>query len=98
MSSLRLPENGVLPWFEITVGEPQKIGDVISPHIVYKVHIRVCLWETAIPLPPKQTADGEHETNGIATSLSNRQTLLLTSRMILQCRGDTGTFCGFTTS
>ena len=48
--------------------------------------------------PPKQTADGEHETNGIATSLSNRQTLLLTSRMILQCRGDTGTFCGFTTS
>ncbi|GJJ74172.1 sorting nexin-1/2 [Entomortierella parvispora] len=40
MSSLRLPENGVLPWFEITVGEPQKIGDVISPHIVYKVHIR----------------------------------------------------------
>ncbi|KAG0041809.1 Vacuolar protein sorting-associated protein 5 [Gryganskiella cystojenkinii] len=40
MSTLRLPENGVLPWFEITVGEPQKIGDVINPHIVYKVHIR----------------------------------------------------------
>ncbi|KAF9952553.1 Vacuolar protein sorting-associated protein 5 [Mortierella alpina] len=38
--SFRLPENGVLPWFEITVGEPQKIGDVISPHIVYKVHIK----------------------------------------------------------
>ncbi|KAF9194107.1 Vacuolar protein sorting-associated protein 5 [Haplosporangium sp. Z 767] len=38
--SFRLPENGVLPWFEITVGEPQKVGDVISPHIVYKVHIK----------------------------------------------------------
>ncbi|KAI7817463.1 Vps5 C terminal like-domain-containing protein [Gamsiella multidivaricata] len=38
--SFRLPENGVLPWFEITVGEPQKVGDVINPHIVYKVHIR----------------------------------------------------------
>ncbi|KAF9941652.1 Vacuolar protein sorting-associated protein 5 [Mortierella alpina] len=38
--SFRLPENGVLPWFEITVGEPQKIGDVINPHIVYKVHIK----------------------------------------------------------
>ncbi|KAF9356627.1 Vacuolar protein sorting-associated protein 5 [Mortierella sp. AD094] len=38
--SFRLPENGVLPWFEITVGEPQKVGDVISHHIVYKVHIK----------------------------------------------------------
>ncbi|KAI8597689.1 Vps5 C terminal like-domain-containing protein [Dissophora ornata] len=38
--SFRLPENGILPWFEITVGEPQKVGDVISPHIVYKVHIK----------------------------------------------------------
>ncbi|KAF9971860.1 Vacuolar protein sorting-associated protein 5, partial [Modicella reniformis] len=38
--SFRLPENGVLPWFEITVGEPQKVGDVINPHIVYKVHIK----------------------------------------------------------
>ncbi|KAG0324721.1 Vacuolar protein sorting-associated protein 5 [Dissophora globulifera] len=38
--SFRLPENGVLPWFEITVGEPQKVSDVINPHIVYKVHIK----------------------------------------------------------
>ncbi|ORZ27478.1 Vps5 C terminal like-domain-containing protein [Lobosporangium transversale] len=38
--SFRLPENGVLPWFEITVGEPQKVGDVINPHIVYKVHVK----------------------------------------------------------
>ncbi|KAF9161280.1 Vacuolar protein sorting-associated protein 5 [Mortierella sp. AD011] len=38
--SFRLPENGVLPWFEITVGEPQKVGDVISHYIVYKVHIK----------------------------------------------------------
>ncbi|KAF9436066.1 Vacuolar protein sorting-associated protein 5 [Entomortierella beljakovae] len=38
--SFRLPENGVIPWFEVTVGEPQKVGDVISPHIVYKVHIK----------------------------------------------------------
>jgi hypothetical protein len=39
--SFRLPEAGAIPWFDITVGEPQKIGDVISPHIVYKVHIKV---------------------------------------------------------
>ncbi|KAG0274008.1 Vacuolar protein sorting-associated protein 5 [Linnemannia exigua] len=38
--SFRLPEAGAIPWFDITVGEPQKIGDVISPHIVYKVHIK----------------------------------------------------------
>ncbi|KAF9089025.1 Vacuolar protein sorting-associated protein 5 [Mortierella sp. AD031] len=38
--SFRLPETGALPWFDITVGEPQKIGDVINPHIVYKVHIK----------------------------------------------------------
>lgn len=39
--SFRLPEAGAIPWFDITVGEPQKIGDVINPHIVYKVHIKV---------------------------------------------------------
>ncbi|KAG0343160.1 Vacuolar protein sorting-associated protein 5 [Podila humilis] len=38
--SLRLPENGALPWFEITVGEPQKVGDAINAYIVYKVHIK----------------------------------------------------------
>ncbi|KAF9121740.1 Vacuolar protein sorting-associated protein 5 [Mortierella sp. 14UC] len=38
--SFRLPEVGAIPWFDITVGEPQKIGDVINPHIVYKVHIK----------------------------------------------------------
>lgn len=38
--SFRLPEAGAIPWFDITVGEPQKIGDVINPHIVYKVHIK----------------------------------------------------------
>ncbi|KAF9582723.1 Vacuolar protein sorting-associated protein 5 [Lunasporangiospora selenospora] len=38
--SLRLPENGVLPWFEITVGEPQKISEIVNPHIVYKVHVK----------------------------------------------------------
>lgn len=39
--SLRLPEIGALPWFEITVGEPQKVGDAINAYIVYKVHIKV---------------------------------------------------------
>ncbi|KAF9935410.1 Vacuolar protein sorting-associated protein 5 [Linnemannia zychae] len=38
--SFRLPEAGAIPWFDITVGEPQKVGDVISPHIVYKVHVK----------------------------------------------------------
>ncbi|KAF9208044.1 Vacuolar protein sorting-associated protein 5 [Podila verticillata] len=38
--SLRLPENGALPWFEITVGEPHKVGDAINAYIVYKVHIK----------------------------------------------------------
>ncbi|KAF9417747.1 Vacuolar protein sorting-associated protein 5 [Podila epigama] len=38
--SLRLPENGALPWFEITVGEPQKVDNAINSYIVYKVHIK----------------------------------------------------------
>ncbi|KAF9155042.1 Vacuolar protein sorting-associated protein 5 [Actinomortierella ambigua] len=38
--SLRLPESGAIPWFEITVGEPQKVGDAINPYIVYKVRVK----------------------------------------------------------
>ncbi|RUP35203.1 hypothetical protein BC936DRAFT_138511 [Jimgerdemannia flammicorona] len=39
--SLRVPETGVRPTFEISVGEPLKIGDITSAHIVYKVRTKV---------------------------------------------------------
>ncbi|KAF9976015.1 Vacuolar protein sorting-associated protein 5 [Actinomortierella ambigua] len=38
--SLRLPESGAIPWFEITVGEPHKVSDAINPYIVYKVRVK----------------------------------------------------------
>ncbi|RUP35202.1 hypothetical protein BC936DRAFT_138511 [Jimgerdemannia flammicorona] len=38
--SLRVPETGVRPTFEISVGEPLKIGDITSAHIVYKVRTK----------------------------------------------------------
>ncbi|KAI8097036.1 Vps5 C terminal like-domain-containing protein [Halteromyces radiatus] len=35
--ALRLPESGARPYFEISVEDPQKVGDAINAHIVYKV-------------------------------------------------------------
>ncbi|CAO3592236.1 unnamed protein product [Absidia cylindrospora] len=34
---LPLPESGARPSFEVSVGDPQKVGDAINAHIVYKV-------------------------------------------------------------
>jgi sorting nexin-1/2 len=40
-------EQAAKPTFQITVGDPQKIGDLTSSHIVYSVRTRVslCGWE-----------------------------------------------------
>ncbi|KAI9309169.1 Vps5 C terminal like-domain-containing protein [Cunninghamella echinulata] len=35
--SLRIPESGARPFFEVSVEDPQKVGDAINAHIVYKV-------------------------------------------------------------
>ncbi|KAI8342563.1 Vps5 C terminal like-domain-containing protein, partial [Chlamydoabsidia padenii] len=35
--SLRVPESGAIPYFEVSVEDPQKVGDAINAHIVYKV-------------------------------------------------------------
>ncbi|KAI9320720.1 Vps5 C terminal like-domain-containing protein [Dichotomocladium elegans] len=35
--SLRVPESGSRPYFHVAVQDPQKVGDAINAHIVYKV-------------------------------------------------------------
>ncbi|KAL0080827.1 Vps5 C terminal like-domain-containing protein [Phycomyces blakesleeanus] len=35
--SLEIPKSGIRPYFEVTVEDPQKVGDAINAHIVYKV-------------------------------------------------------------
>ncbi|CDS12184.1 hypothetical protein LRAMOSA04379 [Lichtheimia ramosa] len=35
--SLQVPESGSRPYFHVTVQDPQKVGDAINAHIVYKV-------------------------------------------------------------
>ncbi|KAI7865755.1 Vps5 C terminal like-domain-containing protein [Spinellus fusiger] len=35
--SLEIPKSGIRPFFEVTVEDPQKVGDAINAHIVYKV-------------------------------------------------------------
>lgn len=39
--SLRLPESGARPSFEISVEDPQKVGDAINAYIVYRVKTKV---------------------------------------------------------
>ncbi|CAO3620525.1 unnamed protein product [Cunninghamella echinulata] len=34
---IRIPESGARPFFEVSVEDPQKVGDAINAHIVYKV-------------------------------------------------------------
>lgn len=41
MSSLRLAKSGAIPYFEVSVEDPQKVGDAINAHIVYKVKTKV---------------------------------------------------------
>lgn len=36
-------EQAAKPSFDITVGDPHKVGDITSSHIVYQVHTRVSL-------------------------------------------------------
>ncbi|KAI8366083.1 Vps5 C terminal like-domain-containing protein [Radiomyces spectabilis] len=35
--SFEIPKSGVRPFFEVSVEDPQKVGDAINAHIVYKV-------------------------------------------------------------
>lgn len=36
-----MPESGSRPYFHVTVQDPQKVGDAINAHIVYKVKTKV---------------------------------------------------------
>lgn len=36
-----MPESGSRPFFEVTIEDPQKVGDAINAHIVYKVRTKV---------------------------------------------------------
>ncbi|KAI8363814.1 Vps5 C terminal like-domain-containing protein [Choanephora cucurbitarum] len=38
--SLRVPESGSRPFFEVSIEDPQKVGDAINAHIVYKVRTK----------------------------------------------------------
>ncbi|CEG66411.1 hypothetical protein RMATCC62417_02999 [Rhizopus microsporus] len=38
--SLQVPESGSRPYFQITIEDPQKVGDAINAHIVYKVRTK----------------------------------------------------------
>ncbi|KAI9255970.1 Vps5 C terminal like-domain-containing protein [Sporodiniella umbellata] len=38
--SLRLPESGSRPVFEISIEDPQKVGDAMNAHIIYKVRTK----------------------------------------------------------
>jgi hypothetical protein len=39
-----VPESGSRPYFEVSVEEPQKVGDAINAHTVYKVRTKVTKW------------------------------------------------------
>ena len=38
-------EQAANPRFDITVGDPHKVGDLTSSHIVYQVRTKVCPWD-----------------------------------------------------
>ncbi|KAG1055222.1 hypothetical protein G6F43_002805 [Rhizopus delemar] len=38
--SLQIPKSGSRPYFEISIEDPQKVGDAINAHIVYKVRTK----------------------------------------------------------
>ncbi|KAI8887432.1 Vps5-domain-containing protein [Backusella circina FSU 941] len=38
--SLQVPKSGSRPFFEVTIEDPQKVGDAINAHIVYKVRTK----------------------------------------------------------
>lgn len=39
--SFEIPKSGSRPYFEVSVQDPQKVGDTINAHIVYKVRTKV---------------------------------------------------------
>jgi hypothetical protein len=49
-----VPESGSRPYFEVSVEEPQKVGDAINAHTVYKVRTKV---NVEIPHRRKEVAD-----------------------------------------